>query len=129
MDRMLFKKINLLVHLAHIDGQFVETEKNLLLELLQGAHLDEEYLKVHKLTVIDMNEIHSLPDKSELLYWVLKMIHADGVLHPSEVNYAKLLAHQLGFRDEVIDHFTTHPLESLARFEKDVSEFQLRGVL
>ncbi len=129
MDRLLFKKINLLIHLAHIDGQFVEAEKNLLVELLQRAHLDEEYMKVHRLTGIELNEIQSYPDKSELLYWVVKMIHADGVLHDSEVKYAKLLARELGFRDEVIDHFTTHPLESLEHFETDVHEFQRRNRL
>lgn len=125
MNRMLSKKINLLLHLANIDGHFADSEKSLLQTILQEKGLEQSYLHEHKVEVVDLEGIKDLTYKPELLYWALKLIHADGRLHPAEIAYSKIIVHQLGFKPEVIGFFSANPLKSLAEFEQEVKPYQI----
>jgi uncharacterized tellurite resistance protein B-like protein len=124
LDRLLHRKINLLLHLAHIDGKFHDTEKDLLRSLLREKGLEENYLEEHKSVAIRFENLNEIPEKSELLFWVLKLIHADGQLHATEVTFAKAIASQLGFKNEMIDHYKDHPIPSLIEFEKEIQRYQ-----
>src|SRR5688500_7330498 len=119
MDKLLSKKINLLIHLAHIDGKFDSSEKLLLRSILEENGFEEEYLEVHKQHNVDLGDLIRMPGKEELLYWTLKLIHADGHLHLAELAYARVVAKHLGFNEEFIDHFTTLPA-TFAEFENKV---------
>jgi uncharacterized tellurite resistance protein B-like protein len=126
MDKILHRKINLLIHLAHVDGKFDEAEKELLGGILIENGLHSAYLEEHNAMGVDLKAIAEVPGKIELLYWVLKLIHADGQIHPAELSYAKVIARQLDFKEDVIDHYRTNPIKSLVDFEKEVKTFEVR---
>jgi uncharacterized tellurite resistance protein B-like protein len=129
MDRMLSKKINLLLHLAKVDGKFDDSERRFLRSILQEKGLQGSYLDAHKQEAVDMGQIKNMTGKTELLYWVFKLIHADNYLHPSEVAHSKAIARQLNFKEEVVDYFNTNKISTLAEFEQEVKNFQTHQVL
>ena len=105
MNKLLAKKINLLLHLAKIDGCFDESERVLLTSFLKDNGLEENYLEQHKQEVVDLKGLVDIVEKSELLFWILKVIYADGQLHPTEVAYSEIIATRLGFKKEIVTHF------------------------
>lgn len=119
------KKINLLIHLAKVDGHFHQSERDLLRSLLAQHGIAETYLEEHPLTGADLENFSSTSDRVELLFWVLKLIHADGQLHRAELDYAKSISLQLGYSSRLVDHFCSHPLQSLAQFENEVRDFKI----
>jgi uncharacterized tellurite resistance protein B-like protein len=123
MDKMLHRKINLLLHLAQVDGKFDATEKDLLKTVLEENGLQGDYLEEHKPAAVNLHSLAEIPGKAELLFWILKLIHADGQLHAAELAYARVVAKQLGFREEVIEYYKTQPIKSLVDFEKQVKLF------
>ena len=122
---MLTKKINLLLHLAHIDGHYDESEKSFLQAILREKGMDESYIREHMVEVVDLEGIKDLTCKPELLYWALKLIHADGRLHSAEIAFSKIIAHQLGFKPEVIEFFSSYSLISFDEFERDLKQYQI----
>lgn len=126
MDKLLYRKINLLVHLAHVDGKFDAAEKDFLHSILEEKGLHAAYLEQHVAQGVNLKDLSEIPGKTELLYWVLKLIHADGQLHQAELSYAKVVARQLGFKEVVIDRYKTKPVKTLVDFEKDVKTFEER---
>ena len=125
MDKMLFKKINLLLHLANVDGKFDRSEENLLLDILKEKGLDGSYLKEHQQETVDLKAFQEIPDKAELFYWVLKMIKADNYLHPDELAYSKTLALKLNIKPEVVDLYSNKEIPSLEEFELEIKQFRL----
>jgi uncharacterized tellurite resistance protein B-like protein len=126
MDKLTVRKINLLVHLAHVDGKFHESERELLKAILKEKGLAEKYLEEHQHAPVQFEDFTSFQDKCELLFWTLKMIHADGELHEEEVNYAGKIATALGFRTALIGHYLHQPPQSLAQFEREIKAFQIQ---
>ncbi|MBI3218736.1 MAG: TerB family tellurite resistance protein [Bacteroidetes bacterium] len=116
MNKVLSRKINLLLHLANIDGKFHASEKELLLSILKEKGLDESFLEEHNQQTPDLETLHELPDKTELFYWILKMIMADGEIHADETKEAKNLAVKLGFSADAVDHFCHAPMPELSKF-------------
>ncbi|NOS92618.1 MAG: TerB family tellurite resistance protein [Cyclobacteriaceae bacterium] len=123
MNKVLSRKINLLLHLANIDGKFDASEKELLLSILKEKGLDESFLEEHNQPTPDLETLHELPDKTELFYWILKMIKADGELHADEMKEAKNLAVKLGFSTDAVDYFSHISINPLAQFRSDVLRF------
>ncbi len=109
MDEVTRKKLNLLVHLAKIDGRFDEAEKEVLNNLLTETGLSASMI-TNKVQPIDLNDFKEVPTKTDILYWSLRIIKADGIIHPDEAAYCKALAVKLNYKPEVVDHFTTHEL-------------------
>jgi uncharacterized tellurite resistance protein B-like protein len=123
MNKVLSRKINLLLHLANIDGKFHASEKELLLSILKEKGLDESFLEEHKQTTPDLETLHEFPDKTELFYWILKMIAADGEIHADEMKEAKNLAVKLGFSADAVDYFSHAPIPELSKFRTEILRF------
>lgn len=62
MEEVIHKKLNLLVHLAKIDGKFDDTEKEVLESLLQQAGIQHEPWQATSETV----NLNDLADESTL---------------------------------------------------------------
>jgi uncharacterized tellurite resistance protein B-like protein len=124
MDNLLRKKINLLIHLAHVDGTFADSEKTLLKSVLEENGLGEQYIETHERSNIELDDLIKIKGKNELLYWCLKLIHADGELHPTELAYSKIVANKLGFQSEVVDHFAGILPSTLKEFQKQLNVFR-----
>ena len=123
MNKVLSRKINLLLHLANIDGKFHTSEKELLISILKEKGLDESFLEEHKQQTPDLETLHELPDKTELFYWILKMIAADGEIHSDEIKEAKNLAVKLGFSTEAVDYFSLSLIPELSKFRTEILRF------
>lgn len=123
MNKVLSRKINLLLHIANIDGKFHTSEKELLISILKEKGLDESFLEEHNQQSPDLETLHELPDKTELFYWILKMIKADGEIHSAEMKEAKNLATKLGFSTEAVDYFSLAPIPDLSKFKIEILKF------
>lgn len=123
MDEVIRKKINLLIHLAKIDGKFDESEKEVLNSLLVETGLSQVINE--NTQPVNLNDFKEMPKKPDLLYWSLRIIKADGVIHPDEAAYCKAVAMKLNFKPEVVDHFSVHDLGSRLDFIESSRSFLL----
>lgn len=122
MDQLLHKQLNLLAHLAKIDGKFHQSERTLLQSLLEERGLIDRFIEERP--AFNLSELGEVHNKKELLYWSLKMIQADGVIHPDERAYCKMLALKFGFQSESIDAFAEHFAMSYLDFANAVEKFR-----
>ena len=123
MEELLRKKINLLVHLARIDGKMDHSEQEMLRQILKDHHIEE--FDWNSAAPSNVNDFKNSPSKAEVLYLALRMVHADGILHPDEVAYCKALAVKLNYKTEVVDFFSSNELGSISDFKKRISAFAL----
>ena len=122
MQPVIHKKLNLLVHLAKIDGNYEKSEKKIIQALAQKAGLKlDDY---ESGTPISLDDFADVKDKADVMYWALRVIKADGVIHPDEVAYCKALALKLNYKAEVVDHFSKHDLAAPEDFKAIVSTFE-----
>jgi uncharacterized tellurite resistance protein B-like protein len=125
MDKLLNKKINLLLHLALVDGKFQKAEKSVLKSILKENGLEEVYLELHNHQNVQLSDFKGISDKEELLFWILRLIHADGRLHMAEIAYSRVIAKQLGFNEELINHFVGAVPQTLRDFQKEAEPFRI----
>ncbi len=125
MNRLLLKKINLLLHLAKVDGKFDHSEKQLLVNVLKESGLDGSFLESHEAETVKLDTLAEIPDKSELFYWVMKMIKADNILHADEIAYAKTVALKLNLKPEVVDYYSQNEVPDLPSFTQTIKQFVL----
>lgn len=116
MDTLLHKRLNLLIHLAKVDGKFDQSERKLLVGLLHEHGLEESYLEKHGGP--DLANAAELPDKKELFFWALKLIQADGIIHADERAYCKTIAIKLGYAPQLVDDLAEDFAMSYQSFEK-----------
>ena len=129
MDTNLKKKFGLLIHLANADGKFDQSEKDLIKTILKEKGLHESYLEEHKDQEVDLDSIKTLSEKGELLFWILKLVQVDGRIDPAEVDYSKKVARQLGYNEDVVEHFLPSHLPSLPAFEIAIQSFKVKAAL
>ncbi|NOS55195.1 MAG: TerB family tellurite resistance protein [Cyclobacteriaceae bacterium] len=127
MKEVIRKKLNLLVHLAKIDGQFDQSEKEVLAALLEEAGLSAQELEQHAAPV-NLNDFGNSPSKADVLYWALRMIKADGIIHADEAAYCKALAIKLNYKQEIVDYFTTADVGLPGEFKNLARQFALASV-
>ncbi len=123
MNKVLEKKINMLIHLANADGHFDVSEKAFIKDLLieQGVNHKELNEVLSKNSLSDM---HTIVDKEQALYWALQLARIDDVLHTDEIAFCKTVAFRLKFLPEVIDFYKNKPLPAFEQFKKDVDPFR-----
>lgn len=127
MQELIQKKLNLLVHLAQIDGHFAQTERDVITKMLEEAGWNEDAIQnaVQPSSLKDFENDHRL---SDVLYWALRLIKADGEIHSDEASYCKALALKLKFKPEVIDYYASRELGSREEFRKNISQFSASSV-
>ena len=126
MNALDKKKLNLLVHLAKADGRFDSTERELLKIFIKEKGLSENLLDEDHPMHDNLGE--NIESKIELLYWALKVMHADGVVHDKEILFCQNLAAKLNFKEEIIKTYVTPPLPPYEEFETDVRRYWLAGL-
>jgi hypothetical protein len=91
MDALAKRKLNLLLHLAKVDGKYDKSEKALLNLFSQkmGAANDRHGQEEKPLKG---NEFGNSESKIELLYWALQMVQIDKVIHEKEIQFCKGVA-------------------------------------
>lgn len=93
------------------------------MSILKEGGLEESYLDQHKQETIDLAGLKEFDNKADLLFWILKLIQADGYIHPTELAYAKIVARQLNYREDVIAFFVDQPIPTHVEFEAIVKDF------
>ncbi len=127
MEEVIRKKLNLLVHLATIDGKFDETEKDVLKSLLAEAGLNNHAIQ-EAAHPVNLNDFKDAPTRADILYWALRIIKADGQIHADEAAYCKALAVKLNYKADIVDHFTKHELGDQADFKKAARPFAASSI-
>ena len=123
MNEILRKKLNLLVHLANVDGSFENSEREVLVSMLKET--GEPNLKYpESVKQVDLDDFSdSKISKHDILYWALRLIKADGIIHADEAAYCKALAVKLNYKPEVVDFFVSNELGTRQEFKKKSLEF------
>lgn len=114
MDQLLRKKVNLLVHLARVDGRLDQSEKKVVLELLQEYDIHD--FDFSQETPVDLDDFKQDISKAHVLFLALRLVQADGIIHPDEAAYCKALAIKLNFRPGIIDRYIHSELPAFSSF-------------
>jgi len=120
MDSLTKKKLNLLVHLAKIDGDFHKSEKALINALIISNGLDPEEFKL--LSAHSLDDVNDIEDKPEMLYLALRLIMADGRIEPREIDYCEKLASRMGYDPALIKYYAYSRLPSRAEFDQQIKK-------
>lgn len=120
MNGIIKKKLNLLVHLARVDGHFHKSERDMILNLVGNSKEIDQMSS----TADPLADIDTLRDKEEIFYLALKLVQADGVITEEELAFCRRLAGKLGFRETAADRFVRSPLPSMAEFVEDLSTWR-----
>ena len=122
MNQVLEKKINLLIQLANADGHFDVKEKAFIKDLLAERGVDHKKLEAIEKNAL--NEIHTIVDKEQALYWALQLAKVDGVLHPDELAFCKAVALKLKFAPGVVEAYSNKELPEFSVFKKEIDPFK-----
>jgi hypothetical protein len=115
------KKLNLLVHLAKIDGRYDASEKKVLQEMLAENRISG--FDEHRASAVLPSEFQDELKREEILYWTIKMITADNIVHSDELAYSKALAINLGFKPGLVDFLLQEPITTLELFTARVQDW------
>ncbi|MDN5212702.1 hypothetical protein QQ020_11620 [Fulvivirgaceae bacterium BMA12] len=118
------RKLNLLVHLARIDGKFHRAEKALLREFVNKEGLDVDDFHLLEMADEEIGDFHLIDDKKEMLFLALKLIQADDVIDKKEFTFCKEIAAKLGYNSLVIDQHAYRELDR-ETFDKTVNDWLL----
>lgn len=122
MDQVLQKKINLLIHLANADGHMDVSERAFLKDLLTEKGIDHRNLDDFEKRGLE--DVHTIVDKEQALYWALQLVKVDGIIHSDEVAFCKAVAFRLKFLPEVIDEYINKDLPDFTAFKKAVDPYR-----
>ena len=122
MDQVLQKKINLLIHLANADGNFDVSEKAFIKDLLTERGIDHKKMEAFEKS--NLNDIQTIVDKEQALYWALQLVKTDGVIHVDEIAFCKAIAFRLKFLPEVVDEYVNKDLPDFATIKKVVDTYR-----
>ncbi len=119
MNAVLKRKLNLLVHLARIDGNFHKSERDIIMSIVN----DMQAINAVPADSDPFAGIDDAEDRDEILYLALKLAHADAKVTEEELEFCRTLAVRLGYPGNTIDHF----VNALPDFTQFVRELKLRA--
>lgn len=122
MDKTLKRKLNILIHIAKVDGKFHKAERKLLNEIVIENKLDESEFNM-LVENPEKLEVENITDKVEMMYLALKVINADNHLDEKEIEYCQELAKKLGFKPELVNQLATKNLLK-EEFELEAAAFK-----
>jgi len=123
MDVFTKRKMNVLIHLAKIDGDFHKSERKLIQEIIEEKGFDAKDFHLVEENGNSLADIDTIDDKGEMLYLALKLIQADDIIRDEEVIFCKQLAEKLSYKPEVVDHFAYKELPDRAEFDKNLTNW------
>ncbi len=128
MNEIDRRKLNLLLHLARVDGKFVNSERRLLRQFIEEKGLGIKSLDVDG-SQVSFNELGvGYEAKIELLFWAFRLVQADEVIHEKEILFCRNMARKLNFKEEIVNHFINDPLPDFKTFEWEVKSIWMHGL-
>jgi uncharacterized membrane protein YebE (DUF533 family) len=128
MNEIDKRKLNLLVHLARVDGKYDKSERRLLQQFVMEKGLDTKLLNGKGECDPGHNFLTEPDAKIELLYWAIRLIQADQVIHNKELAFGKSLASKLNFKDEIVAYYANTPLGDFGSFQQEVKQIWMTGL-
>jgi len=130
MDVVLKMQLNVLIHLAMIDGQFSKEEKNTLENIaakhgVSSQELDEmiQYPKPIESLGALSNDV-----KFEYLYSIVHLMNIDEDIDQREIHFCQNMAVRLGYYKEVVDELWSEILENKdLRKNKEALKKKIQG--
>ncbi len=109
--------LKVLVQLAKVDGQADDTELELIRQIGSSNNVSEDDIDRAIEEAEAQDSIPSLAhlnveDRFELLYNLVLVMKADGILDPDEMKFCLEVVRKVGFREEVLDDLIEHSPES-----------------
>lgn len=125
MNALAKKKLNLLAHIARIDGDFHRLEREMMTALATSLGVDN----VAAQSLIDhtgeVPDLSGYQDTKEVLYLSLMMVQADRMITDEELNFCRHLATKLGFPKYTVDRFAHIPLPPMPEFMRQLDEWMV----
>lgn len=114
MDVVLRMHLNVLIHLAMVDGQISNEEKKTLKAIASKHDVSpvqlEEMIQYPK--PIESMGALSNDVKFEYLYSIVHLMNVDEEIDQREINFCQNMAVRLGYYKEVIDELWTEIIEN-----------------
>ena len=104
---MINPHLNILVQLAKVDGETDDTELELIREIGKSNRLSDDDIE----TVIETTDADdhlpslaeiTVEEKLELMYNLVLMMKADGIIHREEMKFCLRVVKKMGFADEAL---------------------------
>lgn len=124
MNAVVKKKLNLLTHLAKVDGRFHNAEREIINVIASEAGLDLDNIEVGELSHDSFN-LTNEKDKSDILYLALKLVQADTIIAEEELRFCREIAQKLKYKPALIDHYVHTNLPEPAIFEEDLRNWKM----
>ncbi|MDH5399847.1 MAG: hypothetical protein OEX02_16970 [Cyclobacteriaceae bacterium] len=104
---MINPHLNILVQLAKVDGQADESELLLIREIgssnnISDEDIDDAIAKAETSDPIPDLSLLSKEEKLELMYNLVLVMKADGIVHKEEMKFCLAILRKLGFEDDAL---------------------------
>lgn len=124
MNTVVKKKLNLLTHLARVDGKFHKSEREIINVIASEAGLDVDDIDAGALSN-ESFELGNEKDKSDIIYLALKLVQADGIVAEEELKFCREIALKLKYKPALIDHYVHRELPEPALFEEQIRNWKI----
>jgi len=128
MNEVDKRKLNLLVHLAKVDGKYSKSERKLLQQFIAEKGLSYDLLEEGGDTDFDKDSFTEVDTKIELLYWMIRTIQADHIVHEKELTVGCNLASKLNFKKEIVAYYANKPMGDYKLFQHEIKQLWLTGL-
>ena len=125
--------LNILVQMAKVDGFADESELELIRQIGSSSMISAEDVE-EAIQKADMSDSvmsisgFSRSEKLELMYNLVRVMKADGIIHEEEAKFCKAVAHKLGFAENSIDELV-NIFEGNDHSDKDQFMTKISGYL
>jgi len=105
MDIVLKAQLNLLIHLAMVDGEVSDQERQMITQIAEKNNFDSFDLETMFRYPKPMESFGALSNdaKFDYLYQVVRLMNIDDDMDKRELLFCQDMAMRLGYRKEVID--------------------------
>ena len=123
MDDFIKKKLNLLTHLAKVDGKFHKSEKALIKAIAEQAGLKPDEFHLLEPQDNGLDDLSAIDDRCEMLYLALRLMQADNKIREEEIAFCEELAKKLNYNPEVSRYYAYKKLPDREEFDHEVTRW------
>ncbi|MDN5212713.1 hypothetical protein QQ020_11675 [Fulvivirgaceae bacterium BMA12] len=111
MNEYTKRKLNLLIHLAKIDGKFHKAERALLEEFVIEEGFNVKDFRILVAAGEQTHDVHLIDDKKEMLFLAIKLMKADHIIDKRELEFCKEIATKLGYDSGAVEAYADQELD------------------
>ncbi len=126
MNEYTKRKLNLLIHLAKIDGKFHKAEKALLEEFVVEEGFNVNDFRILVAAGDQTYDVDLIDDKKEMLFLAIKLMKADHIIDKRELEFCKDIATKLGYDPAAVEAYANRELDRES-FDKAVDQWLLEA--